>query len=147
MEFALFQMIKLTVLTAMAVALQQLFRHVGKPLVSELFEARPTVGRGLVALSDIGFYCLYAAYIVFNLQVNDDGAGLSADEIQSGVHSVGWFFLTIGFLHCCNLAFLALVGHSVAKRARREAAWQAWTAPTQAVAPGPGGSGTPQSSY
>lgn len=150
MEFILFQIAKLGLLTAMAVALQQWFRHAGKPLMSELFEQRPRLGKGLVALSDIGFYCLYGAYIIFNVSVVHAGQSVTAHEVQDGVYSVGWFFLTIGFLHCCNLAFLATVSRSVAKRAQRAAAWQAWHAwapPTQAAPVAPAGSGTPRTQY
>jgi len=145
MEWALFQLIKLVLLTGLAIGLQQAFRRAGDPVVSEVFAARPRIGKGLIALSDIGFYCLYGAYILFNVQVMDGSGAPTADDVQNAVYSIGAFFLTIGFLHGCNLLFLTLMAGRVVKRMERAAAYQAWAAPTQAAAPAPAGSGIPQS--
>jgi len=145
MEWALFQLVKLVLLTGLAIGLQQWIRRAGEPLVTEVFAARPRIGKGLIALSDIGFYCLYGAYILFNVQVMDGSGTPSAEDVQNAVYSVGAFFLTIGFLHGCNLLFLTLMAGRVVKRMERAAAYQAWAVPAQAAASAAAGPETPQS--
>ena len=145
MEWALFQLVKLVLLTGLAIGLQRAFRRAGDPVVSEVFAARPRVGKGLIALSDIGFYCLYGAYILFNVQVMDGSGAPSAGDVQNAVYSIGAFFLTIGFLHGCNVFFLTVVAGRVVKRMERAAAYQAWMGANPPAAPAPAGSGTPQS--
>ncbi len=132
MDWGTLEAAKVVVLVALAIGLHQLIRRFGKQYAAAVFESTPQLGRHFVALADYAYYLIFAAYILFNINVERpvryDAQGnpvghrweqtVGAAQVQDSLASLAGICLIIGVLHGINVFVLPFVGSVLALRAR-----------------------------
>ena len=132
MDWGMLEGVKVVVLVALAIGLHQLIRRFGKQYAAAVFESTPQLGRHFVALADYAYYLIFAAYILFNVNVERpvryDAQGnpvghrweqvVGAAQVQDSLASLAGICLIIGVLHGINVFILPFVGSVLALRAR-----------------------------
>lgn len=104
------------ILAGLAFGLHGVIRRSGERYASDVFEGSPGTGRTFLVLADIGYYLIFAAYALFNLQFE---TGLvSAKDAEEVVYSVGGVALIIGILHVVNIVALPFMARMLAGRDR-----------------------------
>ena len=132
MDWHTLEVIKVAALAILAVGLHRLVRHFGQGYAAEVFGSTPHVGRSFVTLADFAYYLIFAAYVLFNVNVERpvryDAQGAPAGhrwsemvgpaQVQDTVASIAGICLIIGILHGINVFVLPFVGSVLALRAR-----------------------------
>ncbi len=132
MDWGTLEVFKVIVLIALAVGLHQSIRRLGKHYAAAIFESTPQLGKHFVALADYAYYLIFAAYILFNINVERpvryDAQGspvghrweqtVGATQVQDSLASLAGICLIIGVLHGINVFVLPFVGSVLALRAR-----------------------------
>ncbi len=132
MDWGTLEAAKVIVLVALAIGLHQLIRRFGTQYAAAVFESTPQLGRHFVALADYAYYLIFAAYILFNINVERpvryDAQGnpvghrweqtVGAAQVQDSLASLAGICLIIGVLHGINVFVLPFVGSVLALRAR-----------------------------
>ena len=132
MDWGALEAFKVVVLIALAVGLHRFIRRLGTHFAAAIFESTPQLGRHFVALADYAYYLIFAAYILFNVNIERpvryDAQGspvghrweqtVGAAQVQDSLTSLGGICLIIGVLHGVNVFVLPFVGSVLALRVR-----------------------------
>jgi hypothetical protein len=132
MDWAVLEILKLVILSVLAVGIHQAIRRFGESYATEVFQTTPHIGRSFIILADFAYYLIFAAYVLFNVHFERparfDAAGnpvgyrwdqmVSATQLQESVFSIAGICLIIGILHGVNVFVLPFVGSVLAFRAR-----------------------------
>lgn len=132
MDWGTLEGVKVIVLLVLAIGLHRLIRRFGTHYAAAVFESTPQLGRHFVALADYAYYLIFAAYILFNINVERparyDAQGnpvghrweqtVGPAQVQDSLASLAGICLIIGVLHGINVFVLPFVGSVLALRAR-----------------------------
>ena len=125
MAWTIAEIIKVIVLIALAVGLQQFIKRFGKTYVTDIFQSTPQIGKAFLALADVAYYLIFVAYILFNVHFERAGnwaETVNASQLQDSVSSIAGICLIIGVLHALNVFVVPFVGGILAfgERVRRQ---------------------------
>ncbi|HET6969014.1 MAG TPA: hypothetical protein VFI44_12075 [Ornithinibacter sp.] len=105
------------VLVAMAVWLGPFIKRFGRAYAADVFHDNPLTGKSYIVLTDIVYYLIFAAYILFGVHFapqsdwNNDVSGLvTAEQLTFSAARIGGILLIIGILHGLNIVLMPVLG-------------------------------------
>jgi hypothetical protein len=104
------------VLIAIALWLGPFIKRFGRAYAADVFHDNPLTGKSYIVLTDVVYYLIFTAYILFTVQFAPPDhwwayAGTAtAAQAQSEVARVGGFFIIIGVLHGLNIVLMPVLG-------------------------------------
>jgi hypothetical protein len=113
MDWWIFEVMITAILVAIAIILGPFIKRFGRSYAAEVFRSNPTTGKSFIVLTDVAYYLIFSAYILFTAQFDaprDWGDTVTAGQVQYGVARIGGILLIIGVLHGLNLVILPIIG-------------------------------------
>ena len=104
------------VLAGIALWLGPFIKRFGRAYAADVFHDNPLTGKSYIVLTDIVYYLIFAAYILFWVHVEpesdwDPWNGLvTAPQVQQSLVRVGGILLIIGILHGLNIVLMPILG-------------------------------------
>ena len=105
------------VLVAMAVWLGPFIKRFGRAYAADVFHENPLTGKSYIVLTDIVYYLIFTAYILFGVHFapqsdwNNDISGLvTAEQMAFSAARIGGILLIIGILHGLNIVLMPVLG-------------------------------------
>ena len=105
------------VLVAIAVWLGPFIKRFGRAYAADVFHDNPLTGKSYIVLTDIVYYLIFTAYILFGVHFapqeewNNDISGLvTAEQLTYSAARVGGILLIIGILHGLNIVLMPVLG-------------------------------------
>jgi type III secretory pathway component EscS len=136
MDWWILELIATGGLAGMALWLGPLIKRYGKSYAADVFRANPRTGKSFVALTDVAYYLIFFAYILFTVSYEPKGTWaqtVNAQQLQHETARLGGILLIIGLLHGVNLLALPIMGRLLTLNRRLDEG----TPPTQPPAPAP----------
>jgi hypothetical protein len=100
-------------LVGIAVWLGPFIKRFGRAYAADVFHDNPLTGKSYIVLTDIVYYLIFGAYILFTIRVepplswiHDVTAALVKDELVR----IGGILLIIGVLHGLNIVIMPILG-------------------------------------
>jgi hypothetical protein len=104
-------------LVGIAVWLGPFIKRFGRAYAADVFHDNPLTGKSYIVLTDIVYYLIFAAYIMFTVQFapqstwNNQFTGLvTAEQLTYEVARIGGILLIIGVLHGLNIVLMPVLG-------------------------------------
>ena len=100
------------VLVAMAVWLGPFIKRFGRAYAADVFHDNPLTGKSYIVLTDIVYYLIFSAYILFTVNFESAGWGpyVGAAQLKVETARVGGILLIIGILHGLNIVLMPVLG-------------------------------------
>jgi hypothetical protein len=104
------------VLVAIALWLGPFIKRFGRAYAADVFHDNPLTGKSYIVLTDIVYYLIFAAFILFTVRFEPDRtwgadfATVNADQIEWQLQRVGGILLIIGVLHGLNIVLMPVLG-------------------------------------
>jgi hypothetical protein len=103
------------ILVAIALWLGPFIKRFGRAYAADVFHDNPLTGKSYIILTDVVYYLIFAAYILFfvQLQRQEDwgfGTAVSAAQVQLSLVRIGGILLIIGILHGLNIVLMPVLG-------------------------------------
>ena len=106
------------VLVAIALWLGPFIKRFGRAYAADVFHDNPLTGKSYIVLTDIVYYLIFAAYILFSILVapHDDWssvlpiANVTAGQVTYELTRIGGILLIIGILHGLNIVLMPVLG-------------------------------------
>ena len=118
------------VLVGIAVWLGPFIKRFGRAYAADVFHDNPATGKSYIVLTDIVYYLIFAAYILFTVQLSgwvQEGLALPAEhvtseQVQQSLVRIGGILLIIGILHGLNIVLMPVLGRlfSLNRRVERQ---------------------------
>lgn len=108
------------VLVAIAISLGPFIKRFGRAYAADVFRANPRTGKSYLVLTDIAYYLIFTAFILFTItfQPYDDWRFDQANQWKHEVARVGGILLVMGVLHSLNVVALPLIGRLLSMNKR-----------------------------
>jgi hypothetical protein len=100
-------------LIGLALWMGPLIKRFGKSYAADVFRANPRTGKSFIVLTDIAYYLIFTAYILFTIRyapAANWGRTVDAHQLQHETARIGGILLIIGVLHGVNLLALPVMG-------------------------------------
>jgi hypothetical protein len=113
MDWWVLELITTGVLVAVALWLGPLIKRFGKSYAADVFRGNPRTGKSFIVLTDIAYYLIFFAYILFTVSFEAKanwGQTVTAPQLQHEVARVGGILLILGILHGLNLVAMPMMG-------------------------------------
>jgi hypothetical protein len=113
MEWWVLELITAAVLVAIALWLGPFIKRFGRSYAADVFRANPRTGKSYIVLTDIVYYLIFTAYILFTSTVDPPAAWeevVSGAQLQVVLTRIGGILLIIGVLHGFNLLIMPALG-------------------------------------
>lgn len=125
------------VLVAIAICLGPFIKRFGRSYAADVFRANPRTGKSYLVLTDVAYYLIFTAFILFTITFEPypDWRVSQANQWKHEVVRVGGILLLMGLLHAVNVVALPVIGRLLSLNKRLDD-----DAPKVAV---PGQSGVP----
>jgi hypothetical protein len=105
------------VLLAVALWLGPFIKRFGRAYAADVFHDNPLTGKSYIVLTDIVYYLIFAAYILFSVHFapqqgwgNEISERVTAEQLTFEVGRVGGILLVIGILHGLNIVLMPVLG-------------------------------------
>ncbi len=102
------------VLIGIALWLGPFIKRFGRAYAADVFEDNPQTGKSYIVLTDIVYYLIFAAYILFTVTFQPRGVdwGTTVSAAQAGFEAarIGGILLIIGVLHGLNIILMPVLG-------------------------------------
>jgi hypothetical protein len=113
MRWGLLELLTATLLVAIAALLGPFIKRFGKSYAGDVFRANPRTGKSYIMLTDIAYYLIFIAFIMFTTTFQrfdnwDESVG--AEQLKHEVARIGGILLIIGLLHSANIVMLPMMG-------------------------------------
>jgi len=113
MAWWVLELITAAVLVGIALWLGPFIKRFGRSYAADVFRANPRTGKSYIVLTDIVYYLIFTAYILFTSTVDPP---VEWDELVTGAQiqvvliRIGGILLIIGILHGFNLLIMPVLG-------------------------------------
>lgn len=107
-------------LVVLAVWLGPFIKRFGRAYAADVFHDNPLTGKSYIVLTDIVYYLIFFAYILWTTSIELDtdwygGGFLSSDEVAAGqiqweLQRIAGILLIIGLLHGLNIVIMPVLG-------------------------------------
>ena len=100
------------VLVGIALWLGPFIKRFGRAYAADVFHDNPQTGKSYIVLTDIVYYLIFTAYILFTIRVDApsfDGE-VHPDLVKDELVRIGGILLIIGVLHGLNLVIMPVLG-------------------------------------
>ncbi len=105
------------VLVAIAIWLGPFIKRFGRAYAADVFHDNPLTGKSYIVLTDIVYYLIFTAYILFGVHFAPQGdwdnevSGLvTAEQLTFSAARIGGILLIIGILHGLNIVLMPVLG-------------------------------------
>jgi hypothetical protein len=106
------------VLVGMAVWLGPFIKRFGRAYAADVFHDNPLTGKSYIVLTDIVYYLIFAAYILFTVKVAPTPTwavaqpvtDVTAGQVTYELIRLGGILLIIGILHGLNIVLMPVLG-------------------------------------
>ena len=105
------------VLLAIALWLGPFIKRFGRAYAADVFHDNPLTGKSYIVLTDIVYYLIFAAYILFSVHFapqqewkNVVSERVTAEQLTFEVGRLGGILLIIGILHGVNIVLMPVLG-------------------------------------
>lgn len=106
------------VLAAIALWLGPFIKRFGRAYAADVFHDNPLTGKSYIVLTDIVYYLIFAAYILFTVRVAPEAdwsmvqpiTDVTAGQVTYELTRVGGILLIIGILHGLNIVLMPVLG-------------------------------------
>ena len=113
MDWWVLELLTDALLVGLALWMGPLIKRFGKSYAADVFRANPRTGKSFIVLTDIAYYLIFAAYIMFTIRyapAKNWGRTVDANQLQHETARIGGILLIIGVLHGVNLLALPVMG-------------------------------------
>ena len=104
-------------LVAIALWLGPFIKRFGRAYAADVFHDNPLTGKSYIVLTDIVYYLIFTAYIMFSVHFepqadwgNDITGVATAEQLTFEVARIGGILLIIGVLHGLNIIMMPVLG-------------------------------------
>jgi hypothetical protein len=105
-------------LVAIALWLGPFIKRFGRAYAADVFHDNPLTGKSYIVLTDVVYYLIFAAYIMFTVRFEPDNSWSStnlvttatAGQLKFEVERIGGILLIIGILHGLNIVLMPVLG-------------------------------------
>ncbi len=101
------------VLVGIAIWLGPFIKRFGRAYAADVFHDNPLTGKSYIVLTDIVYYLIFAAYILFTIRTEAPGSftdDVTAEQVREAAARLGGILLIIGVLHGLNLVIMPVLG-------------------------------------
>lgn len=106
------------VLAAIALWLGPFIKRFGRAYAADVFHDNPLTGKSYIVLTDIVYYLIFSAYILFTVKVAPEAdwgitqpvTDVTAGQVTYELMRVGGILLIIGILHGLNIVLMPVLG-------------------------------------
>jgi hypothetical protein len=113
MDWWILELLTTAVLVAIAFWLGPLIKRFGRSYAADVFRANPRTGKSFILLTDVAYYLIFFAYILFTVTFEPRKLWtdtVNAHQLQHETARVAGILLIIGVLHGINLLALPVMG-------------------------------------
>ena len=125
MPWWLIEVLTNIVLVAIAVVLGPFIKRFGRSYAADVFRANPQTGKSYLVLTDVAYYLIFTAFVLFTLTFKDLWAFERADQWRHEVARIGGILLIMGILHAANVVALPVIGKMLSSHGLESRAPQA----------------------
>jgi hypothetical protein len=137
MEWWVIELLTNIVLVAIAICLGPFIKRFGRSYAADVFRANPRTGKSYLVLTDIAYYLIFTAFILFTITFEPyPDWVVQANQWKHEVTRIGGILLLMGLLHSLNVVALPVIGRLLSLNKRLDDGPE--DGPTPAPA-GPGG--------
>jgi hypothetical protein len=104
-------------LVGIAVWLGPFIKRFGRAYAADVFHDNPLTGKSYIVLTDVVYYLIFAAYIMFTVRFapelnwgNAITELVTAEQLTYEVARIGGILLIIGVLHGLNIVLMPVLG-------------------------------------
>lgn len=106
------------VLVAIALWLGPFIKRFGRAYAADVFHDNPLTGKSYIVLTDIVYYLIFTAYILFSVRVAPGSdwstvapiENVTAGQVTFELSRIGGILLIIGILHGLNIVLMPILG-------------------------------------
>jgi hypothetical protein len=113
MDWWVLELITTALLIGIALWLGPLIKRFGRSYAADVFRANPRTGKSFIVLTDVAYYLIFFAYILFTVSYEPKGGWddvVTPAQLQHETARIGGILLIIGLLHGLNLLALPVMG-------------------------------------
>ena len=113
MHWWILELATTAVLAALALWLGPFIKRFGRAYAADVFRDNPLTGKSYIVLTDIVYYLIFAAYVMFTVHFEpgpDWGVDVTAAQLSAETARVGGILLIIGALHGVNIVLMPFLG-------------------------------------
>jgi hypothetical protein len=106
------EIVTTAVLVGLALWLGPLIKRFGRAYAADVFHDNPRTGKSYIVLTDIVYYLIFAAYILFTVRVESPTltGDVDAGFVRQELVRLGGILLIIGVLHGLNIVLMPMLG-------------------------------------
>jgi hypothetical protein len=100
-------------LVAIAIWLGPFIKRFGRAYAADVFHDNPLTGKSYIVLTDIVYYLIFSAYILFTVRVDAPSyfhGDVHPDLVKNELVRIGGILLIIGVLHGLNIVIMPVLG-------------------------------------
>ncbi len=100
------------VMVGLALWLGPFIKRFGRAYAADVFHDNPLTGKSYIVLTDIVYYLIFTAYILFTIRTSapTPSGDVTADQVKEAAARLGGILLIIGVLHGLNLVIMPVLG-------------------------------------
>ncbi|MGH9189755.1 MAG: hypothetical protein ACRD0Q_06955 [Acidimicrobiales bacterium] len=135
MDWWILELLANALLVGVALWLGPLIKRFGKSYAADVFRANPRTGKSFIVLTDIAYYLIFFAYILFTISFElkgNWGQTVGGAQLQHEVARVGGILLILGLLHGLNLVAMPVMGRLLTLNRHLDEGGPPTTAPVEA---------------
>lgn len=124
MAWWILEIIANAVLVGVALWLGPFIKRFGRAYAADVFRANQRTGKSYILLTDVVYYLIFTAYILFTVRLEPEAAWqgvVGAEQIQLTVYRLGGILLIIGVLHGLNIVLMPVLGRIFSLNRRLDA--------------------------
>jgi len=112
MDWWVIELLTNIVLVAIAICLGPFIKRFGRAYAADVFRANPRTGKSYLVLTDVAYYLIFTAFILFTITFEEyrDWELSRASQWKHEVVRVGGILLLMGLLHAINVVALPVIG-------------------------------------
>jgi hypothetical protein len=101
------------VLIGIAMWLGPFIKRFGRAYAADVFHDNPLTGKSYIVLTDVVYYLLFTAYILFTVRLEPQlkwFGDANAEQLKESLMRIGGILLIIGVLHGINIVLMPMLG-------------------------------------
>jgi hypothetical protein len=112
MDWWVIELLTNIVLVAIAICLGPFIKRFGRSYAADVFRANPRTGKSYLVLTDIAYYLIFTAFILFTITFEPpiDWLVTPGNQWKHEVARIGGILLLMGLLHAANVVALPMIG-------------------------------------
>lgn len=120
MQWWVIELITNIVLIALAIGLGPFIKRFGRSYAADVFRANPRTGKSYLVLTDVAYYLIFTAFVLFTITFVERSAWRDSTgaQLKWEVARVGGILLIMGVLHAVNVVALPIIGRLLSSNKR-----------------------------